>query len=323
MTVPAHARDRPLPIRPSPAARWHPSPGLAPADVNGRTLVRVEAVAGPARTTHGVHTNQLVGVAARVSDSATSTAGSRVGPNLIGVVPLAALSALPGEVQLPSAQITPRPTAVSAASAAILASAVSAAWEAVFDRLRITSTSRGTLLVQGLRSRTLRVVTQMVRAVAPAVKVAVITREPHDSTRWPDGPSYILDQDRDLVSQVLEVAPRGARWILTSTFASQPMVYESMLHSLGRVALLEDDGLAGPRTLRRGGTRERSHDGRSAARRDGVPPAMLRQVSAIASAGWFEPVGTRSIVPLTMMTLIHAVGAAGRQQWRGDLIVTD
>ncbi|UNX54883.1 zinc-binding dehydrogenase [Georgenia sp. TF02-10] len=110
-----------------------------------------------------------------------------------------------------------KPARLSFAEAASLPLTAITAWEALFDRLRLTADSRGTLLVVGATGGVGSVMLQLAEALLPRATV-IATASDEERAGWVRelGAEHVVDHHGDLAAQVRAIAPDGVDWLFTA-----------------------------------------------------------------------------------------------------------
>lgn len=138
-----------------------------------------------------------------------------------------------------------KPHSVSFGEAAALPLTSLTAWEAVFDRLGITEESDGDLLIVGASGGVGSIMLQLVRALAP--KVRLIGTASAANAEWVRtmGAHEVVDHRRDLAAQIPRVAPEGVDWLFTAHSQQQERLYADVVAPFGRIVAIDD----GPRDV--------------------------------------------------------------------------
>lgn len=146
------------------------------------------------------------------------------------------------ELQLVDERIVGRkPATLTHTQAAALPLTAITAWESLFDKLRIAPDATGTLLVVGGAGGVGSIAIQLVRTLLPGVRVLATASRPESEAWVRDlGAHGVVDHHGDLAAQVLEVAPDGIEWILTTNSAGQLPVYERVLRPFGQIVAIDD-----------------------------------------------------------------------------------
>ncbi|AWT25744.1 Zinc-type alcohol dehydrogenase-like protein [Corynebacterium provencense] len=142
-----------------------------------------------------------------------------------------------------------RPASVSAAEAASLPLTMITAWEVLFDRLRLTADSAGTLLVVGATGGVGSAVLQLAEALLPQVRT-IATASGAERTRWVRdlGAEYVVDHhlgEDAFADAVLTAAPRGVDRLFTAHSEGQIPLYARIMRPFGDIVAIDD----GPRDV--------------------------------------------------------------------------
>lgn len=139
-----------------------------------------------------------------------------------------------------------KPTTLSFADAASLPLTTITAWETLFNRLGLTETSTGTLLVIGATGGVGSIMLQLAEALLPQVTV-IATASDDERAAWVRdlGAEHTVNHRNGLAEQVLEYAPEGVDWIFTAHSAGQLDTYARIVRPFGRIVAIDD----GPRDV--------------------------------------------------------------------------
>lgn len=139
-----------------------------------------------------------------------------------------------------------KPTTLSFADAASLPLTTITAWETLFDRLGLTETSTGTLLVIGATGGVGSIMLQLAEALLPQVTV-IATASDDERAAWVHdlGVEHTVNHRKGLAAQVLEYAPEGVDWIFTAHSAGQLDTYARIVRPFGHIVAIDD----GPRDV--------------------------------------------------------------------------
>ncbi|AOX67544.1 NADPH:quinone reductase [Curtobacterium sp. BH-2-1-1] len=233
------------------------------------------------------------------------------------------------ELQLVDERIVGRrPTTLTHTQAASLPLTAITAWESLFDKLRIDSDATGTLLVVGGAGGVGSMAIQLARTLRPGVRV-IATASREESAAWVRelGAETVVDHHGDLAAQVLDIAPDGIEWILTTNSSGQLPVYERMLRPFGQIVAIDDpehvDVVAlkskaiswhwefmFARSLHQANDMHRQHE-------------LLDTVADLVDAGRIRHTATTVLRPISAETLreAHALVESGRVI--GKVVVTD
>jgi zinc-binding alcohol dehydrogenase family protein len=140
-----------------------------------------------------------------------------------------------------------KPASLSFADAAALPLTTLTAWESLFDKLRLTETSRGTLLVVGAAGGVGSIMIQLAKQLTPHIRV-IGTASRDESREWVTnlGADAVVDHRGDLAANVLAVEPAGVDWIFTAASAQPGAVasYVKVAKPFGQIVAIDD-----PRSL--------------------------------------------------------------------------
>jgi NADPH:quinone reductase len=136
-----------------------------------------------------------------------------------------------------------KPRSLSFAQAAALPLTTITAWEALFDRFRLTPESSGVLVVLGAAGGVGSMITQLTRALTRLVVIGTASRP--ESQQWvlDHGAHHVIDH-RDLVRGVRDITPDGVTHIFSSHTAGSIGDFAEILRPFGAVTAIDDpDGL--------------------------------------------------------------------------------
>jgi NADPH:quinone reductase len=136
-----------------------------------------------------------------------------------------------------------KPRSLSFAQAAALPLTTITAWEALFDRFRLTPESSGVLVVLGAAGGVGSMITQLTRALTRLVVIGTASRP--ESQQWvlDHGAHHVIGH-RDLVQGVRDITPDGATHIFSSHTAGSIGDFAEILRPFGAVTAIDDpDGL--------------------------------------------------------------------------------
>ncbi|GAA2228750.1 hypothetical protein GCM10009851_11520 [Herbiconiux moechotypicola] len=135
-----------------------------------------------------------------------------------------------------------KPASLDWADAAALPLTTLTAYEALFDKLHLTETSEGTLLIVGAAGGVGSIMIQLVKVLAPRVRVIGTASRP-ESQQWVRslGADAVVDHGGDLAAHVLEAAPDGVDWIFTSASAKPGAVasYVRIAKPFGQIVAID------------------------------------------------------------------------------------
>ncbi|MDO9377512.1 MAG: zinc-binding alcohol dehydrogenase family protein [Nocardioidaceae bacterium] len=137
-----------------------------------------------------------------------------------------------------------KPSTLSFAEAAALPLTVITAWEGLFDKLRLTADSAGTLYVPGASGGVGSVVLQLAETLLPRVHVVATSSRP-ETDAWVTslGADATVDhRGDDLRGQLSTAAPDGVDWVFTSRIEDegQLQLYTDVLNPFGEIVAIDD-----------------------------------------------------------------------------------
>ncbi|OZF01903.1 zinc-binding alcohol dehydrogenase family protein [Rhodococcus sp. 15-2388-1-1a] len=137
--------------------------------------------------------------------------------------------------------VAKKPTTLDFAQAAALPLTVITAWEGLFDKLRITAETTGTLLMVGATGGVGSVVLQLLRTLVPGVRV-IATAADEDAVEWVRslGAADVVNHRRDLRDEVRRVAPDGIDYVFTAHSSGQVEIYADLLTPFGQIVAIDD-----------------------------------------------------------------------------------
>ncbi|MDI6630167.1 MAG: zinc-binding alcohol dehydrogenase family protein [Rhodococcus sp. (in: high G+C Gram-positive bacteria)] len=137
--------------------------------------------------------------------------------------------------------VAKKPTTLDFAQAAALPLTAITAWEGLFDKLRITAETTGTLLMVGATGGVGSVVLQLVRALVPGVRV-IATAADEDAVEWVRslGAAEVVNHRRDLREEIRRVAPDGVDYVFTAHSSGQVEIYADLLTPFGQIVAIDD-----------------------------------------------------------------------------------
>jgi zinc-binding alcohol dehydrogenase family protein len=137
--------------------------------------------------------------------------------------------------------VGPKPASLTFAEAAALPLTTITAWEGLFDKLKLTASSGGTLLMVGASGGVGSVALQLLRALVPQVRVIATASRP-EAEDWVRalGADETVNHRGDLRAQVHEVAPEGIDYIFTANSQDQTELYVDVLNTFGQIVAIDD-----------------------------------------------------------------------------------
>ena len=140
--------------------------------------------------------------------------------------------------------VSRKPASLSFSDAAAMPLTVITAWEGLFDKLKLTSESRGTLYVAGASGGVGSMVLQLAEALLPGVRVIATSSRP-ETDRWVRGlgaEAWVNHRADDVREQLVGAAPEGIDWVFTS-YVGEPGqldLYVSILNPFGEIVAIDD-----------------------------------------------------------------------------------
>ncbi|GAB7041780.1 MULTISPECIES: zinc-binding alcohol dehydrogenase family protein [Catenuloplanes] len=146
------------------------------------------------------------------------------------------------ELHLVDERVTgPKPTTLSHAAAAALPLTAITAWESLFEKLRVTAASTGTLLVVGAAGGVGSMVIQLARRLTGLTVIATASRP--ESREWAlrMGAHHVVDHRDGLADAVLALVPDGVEYVFTAFSATSPIgEYERLTAPFGQIVVIDD-----------------------------------------------------------------------------------
>ncbi|GER22934.1 NADPH:quinone reductase [Zafaria cholistanensis] len=139
--------------------------------------------------------------------------------------------------------VGPKSASLTFAEAAALPLTAITAWEGLFDKLKLTSDSGGTLLMVGASGGVGSVVLQLLRALVPQMRVIATASRP-EAEDWVRslGAHETVNHRGDLRSEIRQVAPEGIDYIFTANSEDQTELYIDVLNPFGQIVAIDDPG---------------------------------------------------------------------------------
>ncbi len=204
-----------------------------------------------------------------------------------------------------------KPATLSFADTASLPLTAITAWETLFDRLHLTETSTGTLLVIGATGGVGAIMLQLAEALLPNVTV-IATASDAERAAWVQslGAEHVVDHHGgDLAAQVLEISPDGADWVFTAHSDGQVETYAKIVRPFGHIVAIDD----GPRDISPLKGRSISWHWELMFTRplQQTPDLieqhrLLNQVADLVDQGHLRATTTRTLTPITPTTMREA-----------------
>jgi zinc-binding alcohol dehydrogenase family protein len=140
--------------------------------------------------------------------------------------------------------VGPKPETLSHAEAAALPLTAITAWEGLFEKLRLTAESTGTLLVAGASGGVGSVVLQLAETLLPGVRTVATSSRP-ETDAWVTGlgaDAVVNHRADDHLDQVRAAAPDGVDWVFTSVIETEGALelYVEVLNLFGEIVAIDD-----------------------------------------------------------------------------------
>ncbi|SCQ81309.1 zinc-binding alcohol dehydrogenase family protein [Propionibacterium freudenreichii] len=135
-----------------------------------------------------------------------------------------------------------KPHTLDFAAAAALPLTSLTAYEALFDKLRLTADSSGTLLVLGSSGGVGSVLIQLAKQLTHVTVIAAASRE--DSTQWAVdlGADHVLNyHDDDFADQIVELVPGGVDDVFSAHSRGQIPFFIKVLRPFGQIVAIDDE----------------------------------------------------------------------------------
>lgn len=134
-----------------------------------------------------------------------------------------------------------KPRSLDFAQAAALPLTAITAWEGLFDKLRITTDTQGTLLMVGAPGGVGSMVLQLVRELVPGLRVIATASRP-EGAAWVRtlGAADVVDHRQGLRAEVERVVPDGVDYIFSTHSSGQVADFVSVLKPFGQIVAIDD-----------------------------------------------------------------------------------
>lgn len=135
-----------------------------------------------------------------------------------------------------------KPTSLSHAEAAALPLTAITAWEALFDKLRLTAGATGTLLVLGAAGGVGSILIQLAKALTGVTVIATASRP--ESRAWVErlGADVVVDHtDPELASSILNAAPSGVDFVFTAQSKGRIPLFTKVVRPFGQIVAIDDE----------------------------------------------------------------------------------
>ena len=140
--------------------------------------------------------------------------------------------------------VSRKPTTLTFAEAAALPLTTITAWEGLFDKLKLTAESRGTLFVPGASGGVGSMVLQLAEELLPNVRVIATSSRP-ETDEWVrdlGAEAWVNHRADDVHEQLVAAAPDGVDWVFTSRVGEpgQLDLYVSVLNPFGEIVAIDN-----------------------------------------------------------------------------------
>lgn len=223
--------------------------------------------------------------------------------------------------------VGPKPASLTFAEAAALPLTTITAWEGLFDKLRLTAASAGTLLMVGASGGVGSVVLQLLRALVPHVRVIATASRP-EAEDWVRslGAHETVNHRGDLRAQIRQMAPEGIDYIFTANSQDQTELYIDVLNTFGQIVAIDDPASVDvlgmksksltwhwefmfARSLHQAPDRLRQHD-------------LLAGVAQMVASGTVRSTATRILRPITAERIREAHQLVESGHMVGKVVIT-
>lgn len=134
------------------------------------------------------------------------------------------------------------PATLDDASAAAMPLTGLTAWEALFDKLRLTAQSTGNLLVVGAAGGVGSMVIQLAKQLTKAKVIALASQDA--SSKWVKelGSDNVIDYHRDdAVARIRDIAPEGVDWAFSAYSKGNIPMFNAVMRPFGQIVAIDDE----------------------------------------------------------------------------------
>lgn len=138
--------------------------------------------------------------------------------------------------------VGPKPASLSDAEAAALPLTAITAWEALFDKLKLTEASTGTLLVLGAAGGVGSILIQLAKKLTNLRVIGTASRP--ESREWVEslGADVVVDHSSpDLARQILDAAPSGVDYVFTPQSKGRIPLFTKVVRPFGEIVAIDDE----------------------------------------------------------------------------------
>ena len=135
-----------------------------------------------------------------------------------------------------------KPASLDFAQAAALPLTAITAWEALFDKLRLSAESTGTMLVLGSAGGVGSILIQLVKALTGLRVIGTASRP--ESAEWVSGlgADVVLDhRDPELAARIRAVAPEGVDFVFTAQSKGRVPLFTQVVRPFGQIVAIDDE----------------------------------------------------------------------------------
>ena len=133
-----------------------------------------------------------------------------------------------------------KPRTLSHPEAAALPLTTITAWEGLFDKLRLDSTSAGTLLVVGGAGGVGSILIQLAKKLTSLRVIATASRPESQAWAREMGADEVVDHSADLEAHIRQVAPDGVEYIFTTQTEGKLPVFNAVIKPFGQIVAIDD-----------------------------------------------------------------------------------
>jgi NADPH2:quinone reductase len=134
-----------------------------------------------------------------------------------------------------------KPSTLSFAEAAALPLTTITAWESLFDKLKLSTSSTGTILVFGGAGGVGSILIQLAKQLTGLTVIATAGRP--ESAAWSKrmGADHVVDRSQPLLPQLSAIAPRGVDYLFTPHSKGNAELFASIVRPLGEIVGIDED----------------------------------------------------------------------------------
>jgi zinc-binding alcohol dehydrogenase family protein len=137
-----------------------------------------------------------------------------------------------------------KPSSLSFAEAAAMPLTTITAWESLFERLRLSKDSEGTLLVVSAAGGVGSILTQLAKKLTALTVIGTASRPESAAFARSMGADQVVDRHGDLAASVKRIVPGGADYIFSPYSATNIPAYAEIAKPFGQIVAID-----GPRGL--------------------------------------------------------------------------